>query len=105
MPWAIEQFDFNGYDLVISTSHCVAKGAKPGPKAVHWCYCHTPMRYIWDQYDDYFGPGRASLPIRGLMGIFRPFLQRWDLTSVPRVQYFLATSENVRGRIQRIYHR
>src|ERR1041385_6268968 len=55
MPWAIEQFDLHAYSLVISTSHCVAKAAIPAPGATHWCYCHPPMRYIWDQFDDYFG--------------------------------------------------
>ena len=59
MPWAIERFDFSGYDLLISTSHCVAKAAIPAKGARHVSYCHTPMRYIWDQYDAYFGPGRA----------------------------------------------
>src|SRR5262245_41384962 len=68
MPWAIERFKFDAYDLVISTSHCVAKGAIPGPRTQHWSYCHTPMRYIWDQYNDYFGPGRASWPVRLAMG-------------------------------------
>ena len=66
MPWAIDQLDFSGYDLLISTSHCVAKAAKPAPGARHVCYCHTPMRYIWDQYDSYFGPGRASWLVRAL---------------------------------------
>ena len=59
MPWAIEHFDLSAYDVVISSSHCVAKGAKPRADAHHWCYCHTPMRYIWDQFDDYFGPTQA----------------------------------------------
>jgi glycosyltransferase involved in cell wall biosynthesis len=105
MPWAIEQFDFAGYDLLISTSHCVAKAAKPSGQARHICYCHTPMRYIWDQYDSYFAPGRASYPVRFLMGILRPRLQRWDVSTVPRVHRFIANSENVRARIERLYHR
>ena len=49
-----------GFDLVFSSSHCVAKGVRPAPGALHLCYCHTPMRYVWDRYDDYFGPGRVS---------------------------------------------
>ncbi len=105
MPIAMEGFDFSPYDLLISTSHCVAKMAKPRPGAHHVCYCHTPMRYIWDQYDSYFGPGRASWPVRVTMRLLRPALQRWDLTTLPRVHRFIANSKNVSERIQRIYHR
>ncbi len=105
MPWAIEQFDFRGYDVLISTSHCVAKGAIPPPGISHICYCHTPMRYIWDQYDHYFGPGRASWPVRMLMKALRPRLQRWDIKTLPRVTTFLANSKNVHERIDRLYQR
>lgn len=105
LPWAIEQLDFTGYDLLISTSHCVAKGAIPPNGVPHWCYSHTPMRYIWDQYDQYFGPGRASWPVRQVMAMVRPSLQRWDIETLPRVTRFLANSENVRTRIRRIYQR
>jgi len=104
MPWAIEQLDFSGYDLLISTSHCVAKGAMPAPSARHWCYCHTPMRYIWDQFDAYFGPGSPFLT-RLAMTAVRPYLQGWDLKTTPRVHQFIANSENVRARIRRIYKR
>lgn len=67
-PAAIEDFDLGAYDLVISTSHCVAKGAIPAPAAVHVCYCHSPMRYAWDQEHAYF-PRRRGLAarLRGLM--------------------------------------
>src|SRR5256885_78963 len=85
MPWAINRFDFTGYDLLISTSHCVAKAAKPAPGARHVCYCFTPMRYIWDQYESYFGPGRASFPVRLAMKALRPILQRWDVATASRV--------------------
>ena len=63
-PRAIESFDLSGFDLVLSTSHAVAKGCRPAPGAFHLAYIHTPMRYVWDQFDAYFGPGRASLPVR-----------------------------------------
>src|SRR5258708_1355687 len=79
MPWAINQFDFAGYNLLISTSHCVAKAAKPAPGARHVSCCFTPMRYIWDQYDSYFGPGRASFAVRSAMKALRPLLQHWDV--------------------------
>jgi glycosyltransferase involved in cell wall biosynthesis len=105
MPRAIERFDFREYDLMISSSHCVAKGAIPGPKTQHVSYCHTPMRYIWDQYDDYFGPGRASWSTRLAMGLVRSTLQQWDLKTVPQVHRFIANSKNIQERIQRIYHR
>ena len=59
-PAAAASLDLAGFDLVISSSHCVAKGVRPAPGALHLCYCHTPMRYVWDRYDDYFGPGRVS---------------------------------------------
>ena len=68
-PAAIENFDLGGYDLLISTSHCVAKGARPAPGTLHICYCHTPMRYAWDQEHTYFpqrtgagGPTTESRP-------------------------------------------
>jgi len=105
MPWAINQFDYSSYDLLISSSHCVAKAARPADGARHVCYCHTPMRYIWDQYDAYFAPGRASLPVRWVMSALRTPLQRWDVATVPRVHEFIANSENVRTRIRRLYHR
>lgn len=105
MPWAINQFDFAGYDLLISTSHCVAKAAKPAPGARHVCYCFTPMRYIWDQYDTYFGPGRASLSVRWAMKAVRPFLQRWDVVTASRVSQFITLSKFVQERLKRIYHR
>jgi glycosyltransferase involved in cell wall biosynthesis len=105
MPHAIERFNFKDYDLMISSSHCVAKAAIPGEKSKHWSYCHTPMRYIWDQYDEYFGAGRAAVTTRLAMGLVRRRLQRWDVASAERVHHFIANSENVSRRIQRIYKR
>ncbi len=105
MPKAIEGFNFSSYDLVISTSHCVAKGAIPGPHTQHWSYCHTPMRYIWDQFDEYFGKNRSNLIARTAMRLLRKRLQRWDTETTDRVYTFIANSQNVRERIQRIYHR
>lgn len=104
-PTAIEQFDFSEFDLVVSTSHAVAKGAKVGKNALHICYCHTPMRYVWDQYDEYFGKGKANLLTRAAMKVLRPYLQQWDVNTADRVHCYIANSENVRKRIQRYYHR
>src|SRR3989304_6338828 len=78
-PLAVESFDFRGFDLILSTSHAVAKGAKPAPGALHICYCHTPMRYVWELYDEYFGPGRAGLPTRLGMNLIAPRLRAWDV--------------------------
>jgi glycosyltransferase involved in cell wall biosynthesis len=104
-PSAAESFDLSGFDLVVSSSHCVAKGVRPAPGAVHVSYCHTPMRYIWDRYDDYFGPGRASWPVRAAMAVVAPWLRRWDVRSSARVSRFAANSAYVAERIRRHYGR
>ncbi|MBN1893629.1 glycosyltransferase [bacterium] len=104
-PSAIERLDMRGYDLVISSSHCVAKGVIPRPSALHLCYCHTPMRYIWSMYDAYFGPGRSSGIAAMVMPDLAKRLRRWDVASSGRVNYFIANSENVHGRIRRYYNR
>lgn len=103
-PTAIEQFDFSGYDLIVSTSHAVAKGAKVGKDAIHICYCHTPMRYVWEMYDEYFGPGKASFVTRAAMKLVGPYLRAWDVRTAGRVNYYIANSENVRKRIQLHYN-
>ena len=105
MPWAIERFDFSQYNLLISSSHCVAKGARPPEGALHVCYCLTPMRYIWDQYDSYFSRARARWPVRVAMGLLRARLQRWDAGTSHRVHFFAAISGNVAERIRRYYGR
>lgn len=105
MPWLAERLDLRGFDLVISSSHCAAKGVRPPPGVPHVCYCHTPMRYVWDQYDTYFGPGRASLPVRAAMAVLAPWLRAWDRRSAQRVTAFVANSEHVRDRIRRYYGR
>jgi glycosyltransferase involved in cell wall biosynthesis len=95
----------SNYDVVISSSHCAAKGIRPRPGALHICYCHTPMRYVWDMYDEYFGPGRTNAPIRTGMKMVRSYLQQWDRKSSSRVTFFLANSSFVQERIERLYHR
>jgi glycosyltransferase involved in cell wall biosynthesis len=104
-PRAIESFDFSGYDLILSSSHAVAKGARPAPGALHICYCHTPMRYVWEQYDQYFGPRRAGLLTRAAMSFIAPRLRKWDLESSRRVHSFVANSQNVAERIRQYYQR
>ncbi len=105
LPLAIESFDFSAFDLIVSTSHCVAKGARPADGALHVCYCHTPMRYVWEMYDEYFGKGRAGLLTRAGMSILRPALQQWDVKTSTRVHAFIANSRNVADRIRLHYGR
>jgi len=104
-PRAIESFDFSGFDLIISTSHAVAKGAIPPQGALHLCYCHTPMRYVWDLYDEYFAKGRAGLLTRTAMRLTAPYLRSWDVRTSDRVHQFIANSENVSARIRKYYGR
>ena len=104
-PIAIEQFDLDGYDLVISTSHCAAKSVVVTGRARHLCYCLTPMRYAWDQFDAYFGPDRV-----GKLGsmLLRPVLAglaRWDRATEGRVHRYLAISQYVARRIALYYNR
>jgi len=103
-PLAIARFDLSGYDLVLSASHCVAKGARAGPGGRHVCYCFTPMRYVWDLYDDYFG-ARAGVPLRLAMPALAATLRRWDRRTSTRVHDFVAISRVVADRIRRCYGR
>jgi len=104
-PAAAERFDLAGFDLVLSSSHCVAKGVRPAPGALHLCYCHTPMRYVWDRYDDYFGPGRLGPLARVVVPAVAKRLRAWDVASASRVDRFVANSAYVAGRIRRYYDR
>jgi len=104
-PTAAERFDLRGFDLVLSSSHCVAKGVRPAPDAIHLCYCHTPMRYVWDRYDDYFGPGRVGPLSRLLIPPIAARLRAWDVASASRVHHFAANSAYVADRIRRYYDR
>lgn len=104
-PAAAASIDLRGFDLVISSSHCVVKGVEPGPGALHLCYCHTPMRYVWDRYRDYFGPGRLRAPAAWLVPVAAEALRAWDVASSPRVHRFVANSAYVAGRIERYYGR
>ncbi|MGH2567573.1 MAG: glycosyltransferase, partial [Bacteroidota bacterium] len=104
-PAAIESFDLSGFDLIISSSHCVAKGVIPPPGSLHLCYCHTPMRYVWDMYEEYFGHGRAGWLTRAAMALAAPRLREWDVRTSGRVHHFIANSRHVAERIKRIYAR
>jgi glycosyltransferase involved in cell wall biosynthesis len=104
-PCAIESFDLRGFELVLSTSHAVAKGVVIHPGTVHVCYCHTPMRYVWHAYEQYFGGGRYRFPISWLMPSAATWLRTWDVATANRVDRFIANSHNVAGRIRRYYGR
>jgi len=103
-PWAIQGFDLRSYDLVLSASHCVAKGVRVPSQTLHFCFCFTPMRYVWDRYDDYFGE-RAGLGVRLLMPPVAAALRRWDRTTAARVHHFAAISRFVAERIECCYGR
>jgi glycosyltransferase involved in cell wall biosynthesis len=103
-PTLIERFHTSGYDLVISSSHCVAKGIHVKPSTPHVAYIHAPMRYMWDRFEDYFGHNQNSLKFR-LAQAFRPFLQRWDKQSAQNPQMLLCNSQFIQEQIARIYKR
>jgi glycosyltransferase involved in cell wall biosynthesis len=104
-PLAIESFDLGAYDLVVSTSHCVAKGALTRSDTLHVCYCFTPVRYFWDLYPEYFGHGRGNPVTRAAAPLLAHYYRLWDRVSADRVDVFLADSEHVRGRIAKHYRR
>ncbi len=105
-PLAVRQFTFDGYDLVVSTSHCAVKSVLVPRGVPHICYCHSPMRYAWDQFDAYFGPDRVGAVASRF--VYRPILSamaRWDAASASRVTRFVANSAYVGSRIRRYYDR
>jgi glycosyltransferase involved in cell wall biosynthesis len=103
MPLALEELDLSGYDLIISSESGPAKGIIPAPGTPHICYCHSPMRYIWDEYHEY----RRTLPpgLRQAMSVVAHRLRRWDVSAAARVDRFVANSEFVRKRIGKYYRR
>jgi glycosyltransferase involved in cell wall biosynthesis len=104
-PKAIERFDLRGYDLVLSSSHCVAKGVITDSDTLHICYCFTPMRYIWDLYDQYFDKKRSNLFTRWAVSLVLDYLRKWDVASSKRVDKFIAISKYIADRIKKTYGR
>ena len=102
-PLAISRFDLSGYDVIVSMSHCVAKGVRVPPGALHLCYCFSPMRYVWDLSSDYFGPGHG-LAARVLGPPIAAALRRWDRRT-SGVHRFVAISRHIGDRIRRAYDR
>lgn len=102
-PYALEQFDLRGYDLVISSESGPAKGVITGPRTCHICYCHSPMRYIWDMYHEYRKD--MNTVTRTIFSLTAHYARIWDVTTAARVDYFLANSRHVASRIQKYYRR
>jgi hypothetical protein len=106
MPFAIEQLDLRAYNIILSSSHTVAKGVLTSPDQMHICYCHTPMRFAWDLTFDYL---RTSKLGHGPQGILTRYLlhrmRQWDVLTANRVDYFIANSQNAARRIWRCYRR
>ena len=106
LPLAMEQLDLREYDVILSSSHAVAKGVLSSPQQLHICYCHTPMRYAWDLTFDYLNHSQAG---KGIPGIFTRYLlhrlRQWDVISANRVDYFIANSHHTARRIWRCYRR
>jgi glycosyltransferase involved in cell wall biosynthesis len=103
MPIALEQIDLSDYDLVISFESGPSKGVIVAPEAQHVCYCHSPMRYLWDMYHEYLS--RTGWLKRLLMIPVIHYLRMWDVTSSSRVDFYLANSSFVKARIRKYYRR
>lgn len=103
MPMALEQLDLSGYDLVISSESGPAKGVITTPDSLHVCYCHSPMRYLWDHYHQY---RNAANPLSRLaMPLIYNWLRQWDVSSSARIDKLAANSEFVRRRIAKVWRR
>jgi len=103
LPFAIRSLKIEDAELVISSSHCVAKGIRVPEKACHICYCHTPMRYLWGFQEVYFS--RYLLPVRLIIRAVLNILKLWDLKTNAAVDLFIANSEYIRTRIKDVYQR
>ncbi len=105
MPIAVEQFNLSEYDIVISSESGIAKGVLTKPETCHICYCHTPMRYIWNMYFDYLENEKLGLFKRNFIRMYFNYLRLWDVVSSYRVDYFISNSYNVKKRILKYYKR
>ncbi|MBK7863990.1 MAG: glycosyltransferase [Archangiaceae bacterium] len=102
LPLAVRSLKLDGFDLVVSSSHCVAKAARAAG-ARHLAYVHAPLRYFWDRFDDYFGPRQAALPTRLAAHALRPFMRAWDVKSSRGIDRFVANSAHVARQIAQRY--
>jgi len=105
-PYAIEQFDLSDYDLILSSSHAIAKGVLTNSNQLHICYCHTPIRYAWDLTHQYLKESKLE---KGLFGLFAKiilhYIRIWDASNVNRVDHFIANSNYIKRRIKKVYGR
>ena len=104
-PHAISSLDLSSYDLILSNTHCVAKGVRKKPGALHVAYVSTPMRYVWDMFEDYFGPGKSGALTSLVARAIRKPLQNWDVKSTESVDVIMANSTFVQRRIQDFWQR
>jgi len=106
MPFAVEQLDVSDYEVIVSSSHAVAKGVLTGPDQLHVCYCHTPIRYAWDLQHEYLRQSGLGFGLRGLFArLLLHRLRAWDVVSANRVDRFVANSHFVARRIAKAYRR
>lgn len=106
MPFAVEQFDLSGYDLIISSSHAVAKGVITGPDQLHICYCHSPIRYAWDMQGQYLQETDLNRGIKGFLArYFLHKIRNWDYRTANGVDYFISNSDYIGRRINKVYRR
>ena len=106
MPLAIEQLDVSAYDIVISNSHAVSKGVITSSDQLHICYCHSPIRYAWDLYHQYLREAGLTRGIKGAVAkLFLHYLRQWDLSTVNRIDHFVANSQYIARRIDKVYRR
>jgi glycosyltransferase involved in cell wall biosynthesis len=104
MPLAIEQFDLSAYDLVISSSHAVAKGVLTHDRQMHVCYCYTPMRYAWDLHQQYLSEAGLDRGLKGMIArMVLHYVRMWDVSSANRVDHYIAISQYISRRIQKTY--
>ena len=103
-PLAVEQIDLRGYDIVLSSSHAVAKGVLTAADQLHICYCHSPMRYAWDLYHQYLEEAGLQRGIKAsFTKLFLHYLRLWDQANSNRVNYFVANSSYIAARIKKVY--
>ena len=105
-PFAIEQFDLRGYDVIISSSHCVAKGILTKADQLHICYCHSPIRYCWDMYNEYLEESHLNKGFKSwLVRLMLHPIRQFDAIAGSRVDYYISNSDYVGQRIRKTYRR
>ena len=105
-PFAVERLDLSKYDLIISSSHSVTKGIKTKPNQLHISYCHSPMRYVWDNAELYLSQANISGGMKGFLArSVIKYLRKWDLKTASRPNFLIANSKFISEKIKRIYNR